>query len=89
MDKSANRNHGKTRSERRANPTPITGLISDAKKAEAFVADIGLSMPAIRKFSRQNWKQIALVSAGISVLAAGAYFYFSQQKKTASKVVHH
>ena len=89
MDKSSNRNHGKSRSERHSNPTPVTGIITDVVKAEELIADFGRGMPALRRFTRKNWKQIAMISAGVSVLAVGAYFYFNQKNRAVSQITHH
>ncbi len=98
MDKTENRNQGKTRANHAGLSTPLTGIITDSEKAQELVEDAqqfvsqfrSTTFPAIKKFSRENWKQIALVSAGVSILAIGAFMYFNQAaaKKVASNLKH-
>ncbi len=63
------------------NSNSLTDIFTKNVNAQNFVAEIDKALPAIKKFSHDNWKQIAMVSAGISVLAAGAYLYFNQETK--------
>lgn len=78
--------------------TPLTGIITDSKKAQELVDEahqfVGqfrkTTLPAIKKFSRENWRTIALVSAGVSIVAIGAFMYFNQAavKKVAKNIRH-
>ncbi len=67
----------------------LNGSKTSGEKAQELVAEVSKALPAIKKFSRENWRTIAMVSAGISVIAAGAYFYFNHQKSETTTRAHH
>ncbi len=100
MDKSAHRNQGKSRAsvQQGGLSTPLTGLISDPEKAQELIGEAEQyitrfsrrALPAIKKFSRENWKTIALVGAGVSIVTVGAFMYFGQAAaKKGSSELHH
>ncbi len=67
------------------NTTPLNGLLKGNEGAQILVSEISKALPAIKKFSRENWKLIALAGAGITVVALGAYFYFNQENESATR----
>lgn len=90
MDKSAHRNQRKSRrGSHHQNPMTFTDLMTDAKQKQPFLAEVTKAIPNIKKFSRKNWKQIALFSAGLTILAGGVYLYSNQQKRSPSQSLHH
>jgi len=48
--------------------------------AREFVGDIRKAFPKITKFARENWRQIAIVSGAVAILAVGVYTYFNHDR---------
>ena len=89
MDKSAHRNQGKSRrGNHRQNPMTLTGLMTDARQERQLLAEVTKAIPNIKEFSRKHWKQIALFSAGLTILAGGVYLYLNRQKRSPSQSLH-
>ena len=89
MEKSSYRYREESHPEKKPHASKVLrGKLANAKVQE-FVTELGKTMPAIKKFSRENWQMIAMLSAGISVIAAGAYIYFNQEKPSHTRNRNH
>ncbi len=89
MQKSSSRHHEESHAEKKFHASKIhRGNLKNAK-APDLVGELGKTVPAIKKFSRDNWKMIAMLSAGISVIAAATYIYFYQEEPSTSPNRHH
>jgi hypothetical protein len=105
MDKSANRNQnygrGNKQAKGSAQTASSTGMIEtmvdkvmdtnlDAKE---FIGDLGKAIPKIApkilKFSRENWKQIALVGGALAIVGIGAYTFFGGEKSLIEDQIKH
>ena len=83
MEKSTVRSQARVRPENHStSKSSLNGgeVIQDlVHEAQDFAHDFtAKTLPKIEKFTRENWKQIAVITAGAAVLAAGIYMYFSK-----------
>ena len=89
MQKSSSLQRKESHAEKKFHASKIhRGNLANPQSQE-FATEIGKTMPALKKFSRESWKMIAMLSAGITVIAAGAYIYFNQEESSSSPNRHH
>lgn len=101
MDKSANRNQNYGRGNKQAKgvaqtaastgiiDTMVDKVMDTNLDAREFIGDLGKAIPKITKFSRENWKQIALVGGALAVVGFGAYTFFGGAKSLVEDQIKH